>query len=75
MSKKHIVEWKQLNETSIISKLLLKFLMGGKVKTVSSKNKQFTSTLQDIGIAMNRLQKVIDEYPELEKALKKRFGV
>lgn len=56
-------------------KLLLKALMGGKVKTVSSKNQELTSTLKDIGIAMNRLEKVIDEDPELEKALKKRFGV
>ena len=58
----------------VFKKLLLKALMGGKVKTVSSKNQELTSTLKDIGIAMNRLEKVIDEDPELEKALKKRFG-
>lgn len=58
----------------VFKKLLLKALMGGKVKTVSSKNQELTSTFKDIGIAMNRLEKVIDEDPELEKALKKRFG-
>ena len=58
----------------VFKKLLLKALMGGKVKTVSSKNQELTSTLKDIGIAMNKLEKTISEDPELEKALKKRFG-
>jgi len=58
----------------VFKKLLLKLLIGDKAKIVSGKDEKYLTNFQKIGRAMNKLEKVIGEDPELEKAVKKRFG-
>jgi len=58
----------------VFKKLLLKLLIGDKAKIVSGKDEKYLTNFQKIGRAMNKLEKVIEEDPELEKAVKKRFG-